>query len=256
MLIQGDFHIIEPTAATVNIFDEYSPGGHSYPKKDLANHLIPLGYDTDHSTYVTVKYSRLLNTGDTAGKDKVLNFGEVTEWSIAWKDGSLVLDEHDEDLVEFPMQLDNVYVAEEEEEGGMDALELSHAIILSILWVLVVDFAIFVKYLYSFKYRMIVHGVLMFLTMVGTIVLVALIINEVKPKYSEQDNSRFKAHYVIGLMVLAWVILQCLVGILQRVLLCFIINPFIIYALRKFHLYSGIILILLGKANVIIGWAI
>ena len=56
-------------------------------------------------------------------------------------------------------------------------------------------------------------------------------------------------------MVLAWVILQCLVGILQRVLLCFIINPFIIYALRKFHLYSGIILILLGKANVIIGWA-
>jgi hypothetical protein len=181
VLIQGDYHIIEPTAATVNIFDEYSPGGHSYPKKDLANNLIPLGYDTDHSTYVTVKYSRLLNTGDTAGKDKVLNFGEVTEWSIAWKDGSLVLDEHDEDLVEFPMQLDNVYVAEEEEEeeGGMDALELAHAIILSILWVLVVDFAIFVKYLYSFKYRMIVHGVLMSLTMVGTIVLVALIINEV-----------------------------------------------------------------------------
>lgn len=136
----------------------------------------------------------------------------------------------------------------------MSNLELVHAIILSILWILVVDIAIFVKYLYSFRYRILVHGFLMFLAMAGTIVLVALIIHENQPKISEQ-SSPIRAHYVIGLIVLAWVILQCLLGILQRILLCYVVNPFIIYAMRKIHLYSGIILILLGKANVVLGWA-
>ena len=68
-------------------------------------------------------------------------------------------------------------------------------------------------------------------------------------------STPYRAHYVIGLIVLAWVILQCLMGILQRILLCCIINPNIIYLMRKIHLYSGIILVLLGKVNVVIGWA-
>lgn len=111
----------------------------------------------------------------------------------------------------------------------------------------------FVKYLYNFRYRIIVHAALMTLTMVGTIVLIVLVIQNNNDTGSLTGSS--EAHYVIGIIVLAWVVAQVLMGVLLRVLLYFIINPMIIFVLRKVHMYSGIVLILLGKVNVIIGWA-
>lgn len=136
----------------------------------------------------------------------------------------------------------------------MTGLELTHAIILSVLWTLFVDFAIFVKYLYRFRYRVIVHAILMILTTVGTIVLVALIIENKRPRIGELQST-YRAHYVMGLIVLGWVIFQCLMGALQWILLCFIVHPYIIFLLRKIHMYSGIVLVLLGKATVVVGWA-
>ena len=86
-------------------------------------------------------------------------------------------------------------------------------------------------------------------------VLVALIIKEKQPNI-ELLSKPYGAHYVIGVMVLAWVILQCAVGAVQRILLIpSKVNPTLIMTLRHTHLYSGYVLIILGKVNVIIGWA-
>lgn len=41
-----------------------SGGIHNAPVSDTTSDLTVLGYDTDGSTYVKVKYERLLNTGD------------------------------------------------------------------------------------------------------------------------------------------------------------------------------------------------
>lgn len=59
----------------------------------------------------------------------------------------------------------------------------------------------------------------------------------------------------MGLMVLGWVGLQVLSGMLQGlVFFSSKANPAIHYFLNRFHLYSGIILLILAKTNVIIGW--
>jgi len=133
--------------------------------------------------------------------------------------------------------------------------ELIHAVILSLLWTIVVDAGIILKYVYSFKWRIFAHVFLMVLALVGTIVLVSLIIADKQP-HIDRLSKPYGAHYVLGVIILAWVILQCLVGMIQRILLRYPkVNPYAIMLFRKIHLYSGYVLILLGKANVIIGWA-
>lgn len=90
------------------MIDEYSTGGHNTPTPDSHNDIVPIGYDTDQKTYVTVKYSRKLNTGDTAGKDAVFTFGQTGSWSYAWKTGSLSMVYHGSDYTTFTVKLDNV----------------------------------------------------------------------------------------------------------------------------------------------------
>jgi hypothetical protein len=56
--------------------------------------LTLVGYDTDQSTYITIKYIRPPNTGDSQGKDAVLTYGQQYPWAFTWKSGSLVIDKH------------------------------------------------------------------------------------------------------------------------------------------------------------------
>lgn len=95
----------------------------------------------------------------------------------------------------------------------------------------------------------------MLLCMGGTIALTVILIAKNKPKLSELGSDT-RAHYVIGIMVLAWVCAQCLLGFILQVLLCFKNVPtWFITILRRSHSYSGVILIVLGKVDVILGWA-
>ena len=75
----------------MNIMDYYSSGGHNNPSHDAQDDLTVLGYDSDGSTYVTVKYTRPLSTGDTAGKDVTLVFNKSSSWTYAWRAGSMVM---------------------------------------------------------------------------------------------------------------------------------------------------------------------
>lgn len=137
----------------------------------------------------------------------------------------------------------------------MDGEEIVHGVLLSIIWMLLVDIGIWIKYLYKLKYRIWMHGALMLLCMGGSIALIVILIAKNKPKLS-QLGSDTRAHYVIGIMVLAWVCAQALLGTILQLLLCNKnVPPWFITILRKSHSYSGVILIVLGKVDVILGWA-
>jgi hypothetical protein len=73
------------------MYDGFSSGGHNTPSTDAQQDLTVLGYDSDQSTYVTVKYTRKLNTNDKAGKDVTFAFGQTSSWTYSWKSGSLKL---------------------------------------------------------------------------------------------------------------------------------------------------------------------
>ena len=123
------------------------------------------------------------------------------------------------------------------------------------MWTVLVDAAILIKYAYSFKWRIFTHVFLMVLVLVGTVVLISLIIADKQPNIGLLPKS-YGAHYIIGLIILGVVILQCLAGAIQRIALRYPkFNPSVITIFRKIHLYSGYGLIIAGKVNVIIGWA-
>lgn len=182
-------------------------------------------------------------------QDTALKFGQSANWSYAWKSDSNNMQYHGKGYQVFFMKLDNSYSS-----IGMTKLELGHSILLSLLWIFGIDIAILVKYIYKFKHRVLVHGLLMALVMVGTIIVVSLMIQEKQPGKKSLIPPH-RAHYIIGVIVLAWVVLQCIIGLAQRVLLCLSVNPHCIVFIRKVHRYSGILLALLGKTNVIVGWA-
>ncbi len=75
----------------MTVTDYRGTGGHNYPAKDATQDLTLLGYDTDGSSYVTAKWKRKLNTGDTVGKDAVLALGQSSVFSYASRKGSKVL---------------------------------------------------------------------------------------------------------------------------------------------------------------------
>ena len=52
------------------------------PNLDLINNVVMLGYDTDFSTYLNVKYARPLMTGDL--QDNGLENGKTYRFALAW----------------------------------------------------------------------------------------------------------------------------------------------------------------------------
>ncbi len=91
-ITQGDYHIAEVINDTFSLTDAYNYGNHTAPKPDITNSLTLLGYDTDQSTYLTVKYERLLDTGDS--EDTVLVRGSTIKLSYAYRPGSKKLTYH------------------------------------------------------------------------------------------------------------------------------------------------------------------
>ncbi len=113
----------------------------------------------------------------------------------------------------------------------------------------------FVKYIYTFKYRVVAHGILMTLAVIGSLAVISKIIDEKKPKIEELESTSVKAHFVIGVIILSWICLQLIVGVISNIVLKVpTANPKIIVFLRKSHRISGYVLMLLCKANVILGW--
>lgn len=138
---------------------------------------------------------------------------------------------------------------------SVSSISLAHGIVQVLCWCLLADFAIFVRYIYTFRYRVAVHIILMVAAVVGSIAVMAAMINIKSPKVEAITTSDRRAHVVIGYIVLAWVLAQLLLGIATRF---FQSNPFTsppkVLLLRRIHRYSGYLLILVCKINVLIGW--
>lgn len=138
---------------------------------------------------------------------------------------------------------------------SQNSLSLAHGIVQSICWCLLADLAIFVRYIYTFKYRVAAHVCLMLATVIGSIAVMAAMINLRAPKIEAITTSDRRAHVVIGYIALAWVILQFILGVVSRVIIGNpYSNPRNVLISRRIHRYSGYLLIILCKVNVLIGW--
>jgi hypothetical protein len=138
---------------------------------------------------------------------------------------------------------------------SVSAISLAHGIVQVLCWCLLADLAIFVRYLYSFKYRVVTHIILMVTAVAASIAVMAAMINIKSPNVNTITTSDRKAHVIIGYIALAWVIAQFLLGVATRVVQNNpLSSPLSVLVFRRLHRYSGYLLILLCKANVLIGW--
>lgn len=137
----------------------------------------------------------------------------------------------------------------------MDLGEL-HGVLLTLCWCFLADLAVWVKYIYELKQRTLVHGAIMSFCVVASLAMQALALSGLPLELSQYPNE-FSAHLVIGLIALAWISLQFILGIALRVLLANKdVPPTLVVFLRKMHRVSGYLLLILAKANTLIGWYI
>lgn len=129
-----------------------------------------------------------------------------------------------------------------------------HGVTLTVLWYVLADLAIWVKYQLWIGQRVTIHAFLMGVCVFISALVVAGMIKEMKPDERVLDTKP-KLHYLNGRIIFVWVILQAIGGIASRVLQPKPdLPPESLQRVRKMHRYSGYSLIVLAKINVIIGW--
>lgn len=141
-----------------------------------------------------------------------------------------------------------------EDPTGQVDLGLMHGLLLTIAWCFIADIGVWIKYVYEFKQRVLAHSLLMTLSLVLSLAMqgLALYGMDITLDMFPQIES---AHVVIGLIALAWISLQFLLGIASRILLTSkSVSPKTIRVFRMLHRISGYILLLVVKVNVLIGW--
>jgi len=141
-------------------------------------------------------------------------------------------------------------------DTSYSSIALPHGIVQVICWCLLVDIAIFVRFLYTFKHRVLVHAVLMTCAVTASLAVMAAMIYLTNPNPSIVANPDRIAHVATGYIVMAWMILQLILGVINRII-CGSSNssPTAVLIMRRIHRYSGYVLVLICKANAIIGWA-
>lgn len=141
---------------------------------------------------------------------------------------------------------------------GVDETVLDlHKIILFYGWGIVVDLAVFcARYLKTWKHYITAHAAILFFLDVLTIVFIALVLGGNSDKLEQVDElpKKTQAHYIIGVIILAIVVIQHILGVVTKIMLEGS-NPSVHY-IKKSHKILGIFLYLICKANLIIGTAV
>ena len=223
----------------------HSPGGHSAPVNDANQHLGLIGWETDMSSYVTVKYSRPLNSGDS--NDKALTLGQTYSFAYCFYPGSPTMVDHGPYYYTYNIQL------QAGATGGATSstvkFSLIHGIILTVSWCLLADVAIMVVFLYNLKYKTLIHGLLMGIAVICSVVVIVTMIDSKQTKIDELSSTNKKAHYVIGLIVLGWTCLQFISGIISHI--SWVpkkMHPNPVKFSNIIHKYSGYVIMLVAKA--------
>jgi hypothetical protein len=147
------------------------------------------------------------------------------------------------------------------ESGGnlcaSNDIDFGYGVLLTLCWCLIADIAVLFKHLYSVKYRLLIHGVLMgFVVILSLCIMAAMIIlrNAIVPSITQMD---FQAHVVIVYITIVWMSLQLIIGLASRIMQANTeTNPVTLLWVRRVHRYSGYSLMLLCKINVILWWAL
>ncbi len=63
--MHSDFDLIRPLTNSIALFDSHLYVGKNTPHTDTIQNLDILGYDSDLASYIVIKYTRPLSTGDS-----------------------------------------------------------------------------------------------------------------------------------------------------------------------------------------------
>lgn len=246
--------IVELDGSSILVRDYWSTSLKK-PGLDSHNDIVVLGTESDGSSYVHVKFERALNTGDS--QDNTLVAGETRNFSLAWKDTPM-LSYHGSNLLYFTGQIANSTESSSSGKGKRQAygLTLAHGIVLTVCWCLLVDIAMFIVIMRHRKWTYIIHGLLMLAIIAASLTLTLLLVR------SRHGFARFgqlgtvlKAHFILGVITMIWPGIEIFTGCVCRLLQIFgKSNPKTILFFSYTHKILGYILVLLCKANVLIGW--
>lgn len=149
------------------------------------------------------------------------------------------------------------YVEVGANECASSSIDVGYGVLLTICWCLLADIAILFKHLYTVKYRILVHIILMcFAVFMSYAIMAAMIItrNAIVPELKQAD---FQAHVVIVYITIVWMSLQLIVGVVSRIFQASVFsNPVTLFWIRRVHRWSGYALMILCKINVILWWAL
>lgn len=110
------------------------------------------------------------------------------------------------------------------------------------------------KFAFWHPARLLIHTLLMTAAIAITLASVIFINVKEKPVFSKEDETE-QSHYVVGLSVTVWMLLQMLEGVAGRIMIAKPeVLPIVVINLRRFHRWSGYILVIFCKANCILGW--
>lgn len=135
-------------------------------------------------------------------------------------------------------------------------LTMAHGIVLTVCWCLLVDIAMFVVIMRHRIWTYIIHALLMLVVIAASLALTLVLVRSRHgfARFGELNTVR-KAHFILGVITMIWPGLQIFTGCMCNILQIFgKSSPKAIQFFSYTHKISGYILVLLCKANVLIGW--
>jgi len=98
--------------------------------------------------------------------------------------------------------------------------------------------------------------VLMAVTVLASIMAMSAMIYLRQPNVPAISQADYRAHIIISYITLPWMILQLIIGFVSSIMQSSdTLNPKMLLTVRAIHRYSGYLLLILCKANVVLGWA-
>ena len=124
---------------------------------------------------------------------------------------------------------------------------------MTLAWCILADFGVLILYFKQCKWRNVMHGFTFLLAAGLTTFTVIVMLREFNPQPAHMDL-RHRLHYCLGLGVLGWVGVQVLLGIIVFLMPWCEVQPMTLLRIRQTHRWSGYVLVVFAKLQVILGW--
>lgn len=120
-------------------------------------------------------------------------------------------------------------------------------------WCILADIGVFILCFKQLRWRNVIHGISFALAAALTAYTVSVMLSKFNPS-QRHLGPKARLHYCTGVTVLGWVITQAVVGIIIFVMFWVRVAPRLMLILRLAHKWSGYVLVVLCKLQIMLGW--